>query len=218
MKTTVNINLGGLPFVIDEDAYNRLEQYLKTLNTHFAQTDDQDIVDDIEVRISELLVERMTSGHIVNLLQIEGVISTIGTVEHFGIEQEEKTTSKRKTFARRQSTSILPMKPGKRLFRDPDDSMIGGVCSGLSTYFGIQDPIFLRISVIVVAFWLGFSYAVIPYIVFWILLPAAETDEDYESLQGEFTTAKDYSSTISQKLKARRLLKDPLYKKPEQSK
>lgn len=215
MKTTVNINLGGLPFVIDEDAYTRLEQYLGTLSTHFALTDDLDVIDDIEVRISEILVERMTNGHIVSLKQINGVINTIGTIDHFGIDETEAAQPKRKTFAKRQSTSILPMKPGKRLFRDANDSMIGGVCSGLSTYFGIQDPIFFRIGAIVTVFWLGLGYAVIPYIVFWILLPAAETQEDYDKLQGEFTTAKDYSSTLAKTLKERRFLKSPLYKKPE---
>lgn len=181
MNKIFNINLGGYPFTIDEDAYQKLDKYLKTVAKHFSTSEGCDeIVSDIESRIAELFNEHLKGRPIVSMREVEKVIAVMGTPEEFGAseggqEQEEDQKQENRDSAKSWKT-------GKRLFRDPDEKVIGGVCSGLAAYFGVDDPVWVRIA-FAIAFFTGFGFVL--YMVLWIALPEAKTSGDKLSMRGE---------------------------------
>src|SRR5688572_19094921 len=139
MNKTININLGGYPFVIDEDAFETANRYLHTLGRHFGVGEgSEEIMQDIESRMGELINRKKGMRTIVNKLDVLEAIAILGTPEELKdidfSEMDHK--SKRESFQ---------LKTGKRLFRDPNDKIFGGVCSGLAAYFGIHDTVWVRI-------------------------------------------------------------------------
>jgi len=180
MNKIYNINLGGYPFTIDDDAYEVLNKYLKTIANHFSKSDGcEDIISDIESRIAELFNEHMQGQPIVSMRQVDKMISIMGTPEEFGATPEADEVHDRRDHKTKSQSSF---KTGKRLFRDPDASIIGGVCSGISSYFGIEDPVWIRIA-FAIAFFTGFG--MIGYIILWIALPEAKSAADKLSMKGE---------------------------------
>ncbi len=160
MKKTIHINLGEVPFIIDDDAYLRLEGYIDSLNNIFSNDEAGDeIVKDIEVRFSEVLEEKLGNKKVVTIDDIDHCIATIGNPETFEQDrlQENYGSSTSEHYSR------------KRLYRDSDDKVIAGVCSGLSHYFGIQEPVWVRI---VFALLLFMGLSPIIYILMWILVPS----------------------------------------------
>ena len=159
MKRTVQINLGGVPFTIDDDAYRHLDGYLVDLETYFARSGNQEeIMADIESRVAELLSGMLKSRHIVEMTDVETVIKVMGTPHEFDGTEEAKPDGE-----------PWDIKTGKRLFRNTDDKVIGGVCSGLAAYFGIQEVLWVRLAFVLVFLTMGFG--VILYIVMWALVP-----------------------------------------------
>lgn len=132
MKKTVQVNLSGQVFTLDEDAYDLLSGYLKKIGRLYERSAGKDeILTDIEARIAELLLERFDDNKtVVNIADVESVIAIMGNPEDF----EEEVGSEDTSYSYRSESSR------KRLFRDPDSIMIGGVCSGIGYYFGI-DPL-----------------------------------------------------------------------------
>jgi len=174
MKKVININLGGKSFTVNEDAYTKLDKYLRSIERHFAKSSGyEDILYDIENRIAELFEEDEKNGTIITNEKVEKIVSIMGKPEHF---DDEFVDDEPETF------SNPYIKTGKRLFRDPDDIVIGGVAAGLSSYFGIKDPIFLRIFFVI----LGFSgIGVLPYLILWIAVPSAKSSSDRLAMKGE---------------------------------
>ena len=200
MKRTVQINLGGVPFTIDDDAYRHLDGYLVDLETYFARSGNQEeIMADIESRVAELLSGMLKSRHIVEMTDVETVIKVMGTPHEFDGTEEAKPDGE-----------PWDIKTGKRLFRNTDDKVIGGVCSGLAAYFGIQEVLWVRLAFVLVFLTMGFG--VILYIVMWALVPEAKTAADRLAMMGEPANARnigtmversieDLSSTIKQNWK-----------------
>ena len=177
MNKIFNINLGGYPFTIDDDAYYKLDKYLSTIKDHFSTSEGcEDIISDIESRIAELFNEHLKGQPIVGMREVEKVIEIMGKPEEFGATsaEEEEHTSK--------SHGKTKYRTGKRLFRDPDEKVIGGVCSGLAAYFGIDEPVWVRLFFCLLLFT---GFAPIIYIVLWIAIPEAKTSGDKLSMHGE---------------------------------
>jgi len=174
MKKSVNINLGGIIFHIDEDAYERLLGYLTVLERKFGTTaESKEIIDDIESRMAELLQERISrSKQSVDMADVEYVIAIMGGPEEVAHEAEYGPN--------REGTSKRWYQ--RKLYRDPDRAVIGGVCSGLGAYFGI-DLVILRILFLVLLFFGGSS--VLLYLILWIVLPAARTPVQKLEMRGE---------------------------------
>ena len=170
MKRTYSINLGGTGFIIDEDAYQRLGNYLDTLTQACAATQDQEVAFDIEQRIAEIFSEKYAQGGIIGLTDVETVIKRMGgpeeIIETRRIRQQETEETVTETIA-------TPPKVKKRLFRDTDNKMLGGVCSGIACYFGI-DVVWVRIIAVGLCF-LSASTLALVYILLWIIIPAAKT-------------------------------------------
>ena len=180
MNKTFNINLGGYPFTIDDDAFEHLKQYTDALRKHFQTYEGADeIISDIESRMAELFNNRLENRSILSINDVQAAIARMGTPEDFGADALFEDDLKYG-----KSESKYNYKTGKRLYINPDDKVIAGVCSGLSAYFGVEDPVWLRIAFALLAF--GSVGVIIPvYIVLMIILPKAETASQKLEMRGE---------------------------------
>jgi len=198
MNKIFNVNLGGYPFTIDEDAYQKLNRYLDTISAHFADSEGcEEILEDIEVRMAELFNDKIKNKTIVDRKDLEEVILIMGRPEDFGAEaiddeEPQQFTSHRTT--RKQST----IKTGKRLFRDTDEKVIGGVASGMAAYFGIEDPLWVRLLWIAAFFLMGIPILIYPLL--WIILPEAKTAGDKLAMRGEAATISNIAKTVEEEL------------------
>jgi phage shock protein PspC (stress-responsive transcriptional regulator) len=199
MNKVFNINLGGYPFTIDEDAYNHLRSYLETIHNHFRKTEGyEEITHDIEARLAELFVERLSSRPIVGYQEVEDAIAIMGRPEEFGAdpvsEETTHTTTDKKSGA--STEGKFKIKTGKRLYRDTEDSVVGGVAAGLSAYFGIADPIWVRLFFVIVVLSGGIG---IPfYLILWALMPEAKTASDRLAMRGEPINISNISKIITE--------------------
>ena len=161
MKKIIQINLSGRAISIEEPAYEKLQQYIQQLRQHFASEESkEEILNDIEGRISELLQEKLQRGlDAITETELEEVIASIGRPEDFS-DANELNAPTGPTQATYQQ---------KRLYRDTDDKILGGVCSGIASYFGI-DPTIVRLLFAIITFG-GFGTGFLIYIALWILLP-----------------------------------------------
>ena len=176
MNKTININLGGFFFHIDEVAFQKLQRYLEAIA--YSLSDDpqgkDEIIADIEARISELLLEKITdSRQVVNEGDIEEIIAIMGQPEDY--TDAEAVYNEDTAYQHHKKTTT------KKLFRDGNDAFLGGVCSGLGHYIGI-DAIWIRLAFIVLTA-SGFSFLL--YIILWILLPEAKTTIEKLQMEGE---------------------------------
>lgn len=178
MNKTVNINLGGMFFHIDEDAYQKLSRYFDAIKRSLKNSSGQDeIIKDIEMRIAELLNEKQKSEkHVVGLKDVDEIISIMGQPEDYIIEDEPQTSEN-------QSQSNTSNFRSKKLYRDSDKGMIGGVAAGLSHYFGI-DVVWIRIALVLLVF-AGVGTGFIAYIILWIVTPEARTTSEKIEMTGE---------------------------------
>lgn len=177
MNKTININLGGFFFHIDENAYQKLKRYLDAIARSLSDDPQgkNEIISDIEARISELLSERITDARqVVNEGDIDEIIAIMGQPEDY--TENEETYSESSTTYRKRSTS------GKKLFRDREDKFLGGVASGLGHYTNI-DAIWIRLIFIITAVTTGFG--LLAYIILWVLLPEAKTTAEKLQMEGE---------------------------------
>ena len=192
MNKIFNINLGGYPFVIDDDAYKKLNKYLDTIQKHFRKSEGCDeIVGDIEARIAELFNEHAKGQPIVSMRDVEGVIQIMGTPQEFGAEDIDMEEDKKESKRRSGSST------GKRLYRDTDDKVIGGVCSGLAAYFGVSDPLIFRL-IFAVLFLSGVG--IMAYVLLWIIVPSAKTSADKLSMKGEPINVNNIAKQVEEEL------------------
>ena len=189
MNKVFNINLGGLPLTIDEDAYRYLESYLQSLHNHFRNSEGyEEIMNDIEARIGELLKENMGKRAIAMIQDVKNAVSVMGTPEDFGAasisEDEPKNGSKASDSDTSSSkTEGATIKTGKRLFKDSENKVVSGVCSGVAAYFGIQDAIWVRLGFLAIVSFFGTG--IMLYIILSIILPEAKTTADRLAMRGE---------------------------------
>ncbi len=179
MNKTVTINISGIIFHIEEDAYDRLSKYLSTIKGYFSKTDGgNEIMSDIEARIAELLQSKINAGKQVILLSdVEYVMNVMGRPEDFGAEAKQEEAGEHA-----EQEPVYEERIKRRLFRNPDEKALGGVCSGLGAYFGI-DTVWVRLAMFLLIFFGGLSIWV--YIVLWIVIPEAKTTADKLAMRGE---------------------------------
>lgn len=176
MNKTVNINLAGIFFHIDETAYAKLQHYLEAIKRSLANTQGQDeIIADIEARIAELFNEKIKlDRQVIGVKEVDEVIAVLGQPEDYMLDEEifddEPVYNKTKPS-------------GKQLFRDTEHSYIGGVSSGLAHYLGIK-PVWVRLLWILLTIMSSGAFILI-YIALWIFVPEAKTTADKLSMRGE---------------------------------
>ncbi len=193
MKQVIKVSIGNIAFTLEEDAHKIMKDYLADLNNHYKDNPNgQEIVDGIEERAAELLLERggREGGVISNPVVME-VISILGKPED--IDQESGENDK---------TSSARGNSRRKLYRDPSNVIFGGVCSGLAAYFN-RDVLLFRFLFVI--FTIGFSFFhmhiggsffIFLYIVLWIVLPPARTTEQKCAMRGEAPTVKDIQKNI----------------------
>ena len=185
MNKTVNINIGGLFFHIDEDAYQKLSKYFDSIKRSLSNSSGQEeIMKDIEMRVAELLTEKQKSEkHVVNNKDVEEVIAVMGQPEDYRIDDDAKETYTEPIYYNNKS---------KKLYRDKDRGLIGGVCTGLGHYFGIE-AVWIKIIFLLLAFT---SFGIIAYIILWIAIPKAVTTSEKLEMTGEPVTISNIEKKV----------------------
>lgn len=191
MKKTLTVNLGGTVYHIDEDAYTLLDNYLKNLRYHFRKEEGADeIVRDMEIRIAELFDEYIRTGmQVITITQVEEVIARMGKPEDLDTDPDAGNSSKE---PRNEKTTYTTT--GKRLFRNPDDRIIGGVASGIAAYFG-WDPTWVRLALVLLG--VAFHGIVLVYLILWIVVPLAYTATEKLQMRGEPINMENIGKTVT---------------------
>ncbi|MDR0659151.1 MAG: PspC domain-containing protein, partial [Mediterranea sp.] len=196
MKKTLTVNLGGTVFHIDEDAYRLLDEYLCNLKLHFRKLKGADeIVNDIETRISELFSEKIgLNARVITIAYVEEVIERMGKPEEFegyqGLEDNDTSDHSAKHSSYKEMGGIR-----KRLYRNPDDKILGGVISGMAAYLN-WDVTLLRLLILIVLI-CGVGTLIPVYLVCWLILPEARTAAEKLSMRGEEVTMENIGKTVT---------------------
>ncbi|MBC9931695.1 PspC domain-containing protein [Chitinophaga qingshengii] len=196
MKKIININLASRLIPIEDSAYELLRQYLDSLKTYFSKEDGGDeIVADIESRIAELFQDKLKKGaHCITDEDVAAVKVSMGTPEQF---DDAPASSGTQSQAGNEGDYYMP-RPRKRLYRDPDNKVLSGVCSGLGAYFNV-DPVIFRIIFALLAIG-GFGTGVLVYFILWVATPSADTAAEKLEMRGEKVDLNNIKATIQEEL------------------
>ena len=193
MNRTITMNLSGIIFHIEEDAYERLNKYLATIKGYFKNSEGKDeIMNDIESRIAEMLQEKVSkTKQAVLMMDVESVISVMGKPEDFAGEN----MSSENESAHTENKANYTTGKRRRVFRDPDDKILGGVCSGISNYFDI-DPIWLR-AAFAISFFI-FGSGLLLYIILCLIIPKAKTTAEKLEMRGEKVDINNIGKAVNE--------------------
>ena len=219
MKKNISINLFGTLYNIDEDAYNLLENYLKSMQRYFSrQEGGEEIADDIEHRVAELLWQKHEAGMTaIDINVVKEIIDTIGNAEQIASDGGNKAENASSNYDKRESSFTEDFKhftneAGRfasdtydrgrnhirthRFYRRADDKVLGGVCSGLATYFNTGEPLIWRLGAIALTLLSVGLPLLIIYVVLWLVTPAAITPEDRLRQQGKEVTPDNLAQQV----------------------
>lgn len=179
MNKTVNINLGGLFFYIDEDAYQKMSRYLEAIKRSLNNSSSQDeIIKDIEMRIAELIsAKHKADKQVISMKDLDEVIAVMGQPEDYRLDNEDEAEKKSAKSNYNTNTNGR-----KKLYRDRDGGMIGGVLAGLGHYFGVE-KMWLRLALLLLIIFYGTGLLL--YIILWIVVPEAITTSEKLEMRGE---------------------------------
>lgn len=197
MKKTLSINISGFAFHIDEDAYEKLHHYLEAIKFHFRGFKGKDeVMSDIEARVAEILQKRISaSKEVITMEDVDEVIGILGQPSDFVMDDEEPGMNK--------DFSYSP--PYKRLYRDPDRKVLGGVCSGLGAYFNME-PLWVRLIFVFMLAVSGFGGLL--YLILWLVVPEARTTGERLEMRGEPVNISTLEKSIGDEVNE---LKDKLH-------
>ena len=186
MNKTVNINLAGVFFHIDEDAYARLQHYFEAIKRSLTNTNGQEeIIHDIEARVAELFSEKIKAERqVISMREVDEVIAIMGQPEDYVLDED--------IFE--DTPPAATRKRGKKFFRDTEHSYIGGVSSGLAHYTGI-DALWIRLLWVLLTIFSTGAFILI-YIALWIFVPEAKTTADKLAMHGEAVTISNIEKKI----------------------
>jgi phage shock protein PspC (stress-responsive transcriptional regulator) len=175
MKKNIHIQLSKYGFFIEEDAYHILLAWFDKIKSNLeGEPYREEIIQDLELRLADLWFDKHKNQSTVTLADVQQAIEIIGDPETI----KDNTGSNRV----QDEKITASVKPKKRLYRDPDDFVLGGVCSGIAAYFNV-DPVIVRIIAILLVFLAGTSFWV--YIILWIIIPEAKTTAQKLEMKGE---------------------------------
>lgn len=191
MQQTISINLAGLVFHIEKDAFDELQSYLDQIKQYLANNESkEEIIQDIESRIAEIFQERLSSRkEALTMEDIQAVKTALGEPETFqgasehqpGENQDEG--KQEETYTRKG-----------QVHRDIDNRVIGGVCSGIGQYYNI-DPLWLRLGFVLAVLLSGSG--ILLYIILWIIIPAAKTPVQKMEMRGERVTVSNIERSFA---------------------
>ena len=183
MDKTIKINLAGVLFQIDEEAYKLLRDYLQAVDMRFRNVPGgNETIEDIEARIAEIFQSQQSPAGVISKENVEAMIGIIGKPEDF--DHTENPVGSSPSYNQR-----------RHLYRNPDDTIISGVCGGIGAYLN-TDPVLFRILFVLFTLFFGIGFFV--YIALWIALPSARTDSQKREMYGN-----DYNSAHSQNIQSK---------------
>ncbi|MBC7746347.1 MAG: PspC domain-containing protein [Flavobacterium sp.] len=195
MNKTIIININGIVFHIEEDAYEILRAYMTDVKRHFAYSaDSEEIVTDIENRLAEMFSERLTieSKQVIVLQDVKEVTERMGNVKDFDVEEDADP---------RILSSPDTMKVEKRLLRDMDDRVVAGVCSGVGHYFEIESR-WIRLILLLLVFFGGTG--IMLYLILWIVMPKAVSRADRMAMRGEPINIQTFKKNFDEEIEGLR--------------
>lgn len=180
MKHTIIISLGGCSFKIDQDAYDAISDYLERYKAALSnECAKSERMYEIEERIADGLKTSLRERETVDLHTVQYVIGGLGLPEKVSSHSDDSTKKEHKEEPENRYDEKI--RPTRKLYRDPDDKVIAGICSGLGYFLGI-DRVIIRIILLVSLIWFGTGVWV--YIIIWIAAPEARTPEEMCELRG----------------------------------
>ena len=184
MQRIIQITIASRLIPIEEDAYQILKDYINSLERHFSgEEGKEEIIQDIELRIAELFNIRLQSGaHAIDKSDVVKLIETLGPASALN-DGKDATGNPASHFPGPYTAPKYKQEnySSRRIFRNPNDKVIGGVCSGLANYFDI-DPVIIRLVFAVMFFTAGVG--LLAYIIAWIVIPVAKSPEDMQYMSG----------------------------------
>ncbi|MBF02927.1 MAG: hypothetical protein CMP76_06485 [Flavobacterium sp.] len=191
MNKTISINLGGFFFHIDEDAYQKLSRYFDAVKRSLSPEGRDEIIKDIESRIAELFQERIKNEkQVITLSEIDEVIAIMGQPEDYKIDEETSYSNER------SYTSSAKTGRNKRLYRDKDNAILGGVASGFGHYFNI-DPLWIRLGIVLIVV-AGVGSPILIYLLLWVIVPEAITTSQKLEMRGEPITISNIEKKVKE--------------------
>lgn len=188
MNEITNIHLGRQAFTISVDAHHALKAYLHAIGEQTGN--NKEVVEEVELRIAELLREHGVTGEkVVILADINYVKEQLGEPADFSDAEEGGKPHDHK--GREYKDESAP----KRLFRDTDRAMVAGVASGLGAYIGV-DPLIIRLIFVLLT--LSGGAGILVYILLWVLVPAAESESDRLQMKGKPVTVENIKQAVDQ--------------------
>ena len=188
MNKTININLSGIIFHLDKDAYNLFKSYLTEVkNALESQEGREEIILDIEARIAELFTIRLEQSRheVITIDDVNFICDTLGAPNDFKEEEDSNKTHQKET------------KSKKRLFRNPDEKVIGGVSSGIGAYFGVS-MIWIRVIFLLLLFTTGIGF--LSYVILWAAIPQAKTTAQKLQMKGEPVNLSNIEKSVKEEL------------------
>ena len=191
MTEIEKVSIGGYAFTLEKAAAEEVGQYLKNLEAHYlGKPGGKEIMEGIEERMAELLLERCGRGRVATMADIQSLIGILGRPER--IEADDPDPSEPQA------------KPQKKLYRDLENKKIAGVCAGLGNYFNF-DVVAMRIIFCVITLALFFGGArdgvwsllgFVAYGILWLAMPAARTAQERWAMKGDAGTLDDIQRNI----------------------
>jgi len=167
MNEITQVNLGRQAFTIAIDAQKLLRDYLNAVKKHSGGSEE--VVEEVENRMAELLIERGVSGSKVVLVKdVEYLRTQLGEPGDFDDDSED-------------AASVEDDSSVRKLFRDTDNAMIAGVAAGLANYLSV-DTVIVRLIFIALTFFGGSG--ILLYIILWLLVPEAKTNSQRLQMRG----------------------------------
>ncbi len=205
MNEIKKCSISGVAFTLDKEAYETLENYLNGLHEAYRHSaDGPEIVADIEARIAELILSVQDGGQVVEKPLILNIIDQLGHIEELSGEQQENGGA-------REDDDLQPAdRIPRRLYRDPENAKLGGVCAGLGKYFDI-DPVWIRLGLFVPLILMIFSSGtfsflsalfgnltgacLLCYLVLWFAIPSARSARQKLEMEGSPVTVRNVAQT-----------------------
>ena len=184
MDKTIKVNIAGILFQVDEEAFGMMRDYLQAINNRFRNVSGGiETIEDIELRIAEIFQSNKALAGIISKEIVGAMISTIGKPEDFDVSGEEII-----------QPSFIPQ--SKKMYRNPEDSIISGVCGGIGAYLN-SDPVLFRVLFVIFTAFFGVGFFI--YLALWIALPSANTDAKKRELYGNANYSSAFNSTQANK-------------------
>lgn len=190
MKKNISINISGIIFHIEEDGYERLKNYLDSVHQYFSSFDESsEIISDIEGRIAEIFLSKLNEGkQIITLEDVEALITTMGSVQDFKEAEETTAETHEKTYTDEEYEETFERET-RKLYRDANRKILGGVSSGIANYFRI-DPLWIRLILVLLTVG-SYGGLIIAYILLWIFLPESHELKEDQKIKKMYRNPQD---------------------------